>query len=117
MRSDMFNPPPENPDDRIQHPSYPEARPARPDYDEGDYGAPRSYRRWERLPSDSDLSTGDWVLCVLCSGIGCIVGIVRLIQGAPNGGKMVGVSLLFMFLWTVMRLFFLSLLEPRGAFP
>jgi hypothetical protein len=53
--------------------------------------------------SSSDLSGGDWLLCILCPGIGCIVGIVRLAQGHPNGGKMLGFSLLFGLLWNVLR--------------
>ncbi|MCA9059662.1 MAG: hypothetical protein KDA85_14240, partial [Planctomycetaceae bacterium] len=45
-------------------------------------------------PNDpSNLSTADWIIAILCSGIGCIVGIIRLIQGKKNGGKMLGVSL------------------------
>jgi hypothetical protein len=52
---------------------------------------------------DSDLSAGEWVLAILCSGIGCIVGIVWLIQGKPKGGKMLGISLLFAFIWNVIR--------------
>jgi hypothetical protein len=52
---------------------------------------------------DSDLSTVDWVLAILCSGIGCIVGIVYLIQGKPKGGKMIGMSILFNIIWGVVR--------------
>jgi hypothetical protein len=50
-----------------------------------------------QLPQSSagsaDLTAADWVLCVLCSGIACIIGIIRLIQGKPSGGKMVGIAL------------------------
>lgn len=53
--------------------------------------------------SDDDLSSGDWVLAILCSGIGCIIGIVWLIQGKRKAGKMIGVSLLCAFLWNVLR--------------
>jgi hypothetical protein len=51
----------------------------------------------------SDLSTGDWLLIIFCSGIACIIGIFRLLQGKPNGGKMVGFSLIFAFLWAILR--------------
>ena len=27
-------------------------------------------------PEDTDLSTGEWVVAILCSGIGCLAGIV-----------------------------------------
>lgn len=48
---------------------------------------------------DSDLTTGEMVLAILCSGIGCIVGIVWMIQGKPKGKKMFFVSLIANFLW------------------
>jgi hypothetical protein len=51
---------------------------------------------------DSDLTPVDWVLCILCSGIGCIIGIIRLIQGKPSGGKMIGISLVFAVLWNIL---------------
>lgn len=52
---------------------------------------------------DEDLTTGDWLIAILCSGIGCIVGIVWLIQGKPKGGKMLGVSILMAIVWNVVR--------------
>jgi hypothetical protein len=54
-------------------------------------------------PLPNDLTTADWLVCILCSGIGCIFGIVRLIQGKPNGAKMLGMSILFAFIWVVLR--------------
>ncbi|WP_020470866.1 hypothetical protein [Zavarzinella formosa] len=63
-------------------------------------------QRGRRRPSQDDstgLTTVDWLLCIFCSGIGCIVGIVRLIQGKPNAGMMIGVSLLFAIIWNVIR--------------
>ena len=61
-----------------------------------------SYPRGSKAES-ADLTTVDWLLCIFCSGIACIVGIVRLIQGKPSAGKMIGVSLLFSFLWGILR--------------
>lgn len=58
------------------------------------------YQRGGR--GDSDLSPFDWFLCVFCSGIGCIVGLVRLIGGSGSGGKMVGISLVFVVIWNVL---------------
>ena len=48
---------------------------------------------------DDDLSTGEWVVAILCSGIGCIAGIIWMIQGKPKGKKMFFVSLIANFLW------------------
>jgi hypothetical protein len=52
---------------------------------------------------DADLSAGEWVVAILCSGIGCICGIIWMIQGKPKGAKMFGVSLLFAFIWGVLN--------------
>ena len=43
---------------------------------------------------DEKLAAFDWILCILCSNIGCIVGIVYAVQGKPKGMKMVGISIL-----------------------
>jgi hypothetical protein len=53
--------------------------------------------------TDADMTTGDWLLAILCSGIGCIFGIVWMIQGKPKGGKMLGVSFLFAIFWNIVR--------------
>lgn len=50
----------------------------------------------------ASLTTVDWVIAVLCSGIGCIVGIVRLIQGKKNAGMMIGVSIGMMVFWNII---------------
>jgi predicted RNA-binding Zn-ribbon protein involved in translation (DUF1610 family) len=42
---------------------------------------------------EEDLSALEWILCILCSTIGCIVGIVYLVQGKPKGKKMILVSI------------------------
>lgn len=57
----------------------------------------------EKKAVDADMTRGDWVVAVLCSGIGCIAGIVWMIQGKPKGLKMVGVSLLMTLIWSVIR--------------
>ena len=53
---------------------------------------------------DSDLSVGEWVVAILCSGIGCICGIVWMIQGKPKGKKMLMVSLAVQGFWVLIRL-------------
>lgn len=59
----------------------------------------------------ADLSTADWLMAIFCSGIGCMIGIIRLINGDPRGGKLLGVSLLFPVLLFLLRLL-LGVLEP-----
>ncbi len=34
--------------------------------------------------TDDDMSTGDWVVAILCSGISCIAGIVWMIGASPR---------------------------------
>tara|TARA_R110002072_G_scaffold13481_1_gene56732 strand:+ start:197117 stop:197596 length:480 start_codon:yes stop_codon:yes gene_type:complete len=48
---------------------------------------------------DDDMTTGDWVVACLCANIGCIAGIVWMIQGKPKGVKMLGVSFVMQFVW------------------
>ena len=55
---------------------------------------------------DTDLSTGEWVIAILCSGIGCIVGIVWMIQGKPKGSKMLGISILMQFFWGAVQVLY-----------
>jgi DNA-directed RNA polymerase subunit M/transcription elongation factor TFIIS len=55
--------------------------------------------------SDQEELTGvDWVLIVLCSGIACILGIIRMIQGNPTGGKMVLFAILAQLFWVFVRI-------------
>jgi len=57
-----------------------------------------------RSSSSDDAMTGvDWILCICCPGIGCIVGIVRLCQGRSSGGVMIGLSLLFAILGIALK--------------
>lgn len=52
---------------------------------------------------DDDMTPVDWVLAILCPGIGCILGIVRVCTGKGSGGKMIGVSVGAMIFWQVIR--------------
>lgn len=68
------------------------------------YAAPSSSPPPLPLPLESaDLTTVDWLFCIFCSGIACILGIVRLIQGKPSAGKMIGVSILFSLIWGFLQ--------------
>jgi hypothetical protein len=51
----------------------------------------------------SELSTGDIVVALLCSGIGCIAGLVWMIQGKPKGLKMFGLSFLMVIVWNIIN--------------
>ncbi len=53
---------------------------------------------------DEDLSVGEWVLGILCSLIGCIVGIIWIIQGKPKGKKLLFVSLAAWAVWFVIQM-------------
>ncbi len=58
----------------------------------------------EAVTGDESLSVVEWLLVVLCSSIGCIVGIVYLCQGNPKGKKMFLYSLGFTIFWSVVQL-------------
>jgi hypothetical protein len=63
-----------------------------------------SERRHDGPPAHAEnLTGGDWILIVLFSVIAFFVGLIRLIQGKPNGAPMLGYSILFMFLWAFVR--------------
>jgi predicted RNA-binding Zn-ribbon protein involved in translation (DUF1610 family) len=62
----------------------------------------RTERRKQGKAEDAVLQPVDYLLAILCSGIGCIVGIVYMIQGKPKGGKMLGLSLAFIVLWNIV---------------
>ncbi len=62
-------------------------------------------RRSSGASNDGDeMSTGDWVVAIVCSGIGCIAGIVWMIQGKPKGTKMFLVSFGMQIFWGLVRL-------------
>jgi hypothetical protein len=73
-----------------------------------------SYRN--QPPPSADLTPGDWVLCTLCAGIGCIVGLFRVMNGHPSGGKMMAISIVFIIIWNVIRLLLEGALSPRHGF-
>ena len=50
----------------------------------------KSRKYW---PEDEELSGLELVLAALCSGIGCIIGLIWLIEGKPKGLKMIGVAI------------------------
>lgn len=53
-------------------------------------------------PSDAEMTAIDWLLAILCSGIGCIVGIVYLAQGKPKATKMLIISIVMIIVWNVI---------------
>ena len=55
-------------------------------------------------PDSEDMSTGDWVIAIICSNIGCIAGIVWMIQGKPKGTKMFAVSFGMQIFWGLVGL-------------
>jgi predicted RNA-binding Zn-ribbon protein involved in translation (DUF1610 family) len=62
---------------------------------------------------EEDLSTGDIVVALLCGWIGCIAGIVWMIQGKPKGWKM----LLLSFVSGIVGSVIWNLLLQQGAVP
>jgi len=63
---------------------------------------------------DEVLSGGEIAVALLCSTIGCIAGLVWLIQGKPKGLKMLGLSFAMQIFWGVVRVAFVGLTKPGG---
>jgi len=63
--------------------------------------------------ADADMTAVDWVLCILCSGIACILAIIYIIQGKPKGTKMLVVALCVQAFWFVVQLM-LGMLQQGG---
>jgi hypothetical protein len=52
---------------------------------------------------DDDMTGGEWFIALVCSGIGCICGVIWMIQGKPKGKKMFFVSLAATVFWNIVR--------------
>ena len=52
---------------------------------------------------DTEMTGVEWFFTVvpICN-VGCILGIVYLIQGKPKGSKILGLSVLFIFMWYIV---------------
>ena len=44
----------------------------------------------------------DWLLCIFCGNIACIVAIVYLSLGKPKAGKMLIVAICMQVLWGIL---------------
>jgi len=62
---------------------------------------------------DADMSVLEWVIAILCSGIGCIVGIIYIIQGKPKGKKMLLVSLCVQLIGGVIQAIIAALAQQQ----
>jgi DNA-directed RNA polymerase subunit M/transcription elongation factor TFIIS len=51
---------------------------------------------------DEEMQPIDWLLCLACSGIGCIVSIVYLTQNKPKATKMLITSICMIVFWNVL---------------
>ncbi len=56
----------------------------------------------------------DWVLCILCSLIGCIMGIVYLSQGKKKGTKMIIISVVVAIIAGIIQVIAGLLLAPQN---
>jgi predicted RNA-binding Zn-ribbon protein involved in translation (DUF1610 family) len=76
-----------------------------------DPGLKRESAKKKRSAQDENLTTSDWIICILCAGIGCIGGIIYAIQGKPKGMKMVGISILAAIVWNVLYVILQTMLH------
>jgi predicted RNA-binding Zn-ribbon protein involved in translation (DUF1610 family) len=73
----------------------------------------KSKKKKKHGPGDEDLSGGEIAAAILCSGIGCIFGLVWMIQGKPKGLKMFGLSFLMVVIWNIANVFIQVALKQR----
>jgi len=64
---------------------------------------------------EDTLTGGDITLALLCSGIGCIAGLVWMIQGKPKGLKMFGLSFLMVVVWNIVSAIIQAVLQQQGG--
>jgi hypothetical protein len=62
----------------------------------------RKSRRRGASAEDEEMQPIDWLLCLACSGIGCIVSIVYLTQSKPKATKMLITSICMIVFWNVL---------------
>jgi predicted RNA-binding Zn-ribbon protein involved in translation (DUF1610 family) len=75
----------------------------------------RSKKKSKHFSRDDEvLSGGEVAAALLCSSIGCIAGLVWMIQGKPKGLKMFGLSFAMQIVWGVLRAVFVELAKPGG---
>ncbi len=65
---------------------------------------------------DEHLTMFEIIVAVLCSGIGCIAGIVWMIQGKPKGKKMFGLSLLMVVIGIILNVA-AALINQKAGIP
>jgi predicted RNA-binding Zn-ribbon protein involved in translation (DUF1610 family) len=74
----------------------------------------KSKKKKKYSAEDADLSGGEIAIAILCSGIGCICGLVYMIQGKPKGLKMFGLSFLMVVVWNIINAFLQVALQRGG---
>ncbi len=52
---------------------------------------------------DDNMTAVNVLLCVFCSGIGCVMGLIYAIQGKKKGWKMMVLSIVISFLFSLLR--------------
>lgn len=62
---------------------------------------------------DNELSAGEIAIAILCAGIGCIMGIVWMIQGKRKGLKMFLISICAAVVWNVLNIVLQTAMRGR----
>jgi DNA-directed RNA polymerase subunit M/transcription elongation factor TFIIS len=66
---------------------------------------------------DENPSGADWVAAILCANIGCILGIVYMIQGKPKGLKVFGISMGMQVVWFIVAFVLQIMNQQQGVGP
>jgi hypothetical protein len=79
----------------------------------GEYLDPELRKSQKQAGPDSELSAGEIAVAILCAGIGCIMGIVWMIQGKRKGLKMFLISICAAVVWNVLNIVLQIALRAR----
>ena len=53
--------------------------------------------------SDEELTVAEVLVAILCSGIGCIIGVIWMLQGKSKGTKMFLISIVSSIVWSALN--------------
>lgn len=75
----------------------------------------KSKKKKKQQSRDDEVLSGlEIFVGIFCAGIGCICGIVYMVQGKPKGIKLLGLSIMMAIVWNVLRFVLIQSLQPNG---
>jgi ribosomal protein S27E len=63
---------------------------------------------------DEDMTAGDWLLCILCTNIACILSVIYLIMGKPKASKMIAVAIIMQIIGGIIVFIIRASIEAQN---